>query len=280
MRLSSGSMGPKAEAAARFVRETGGTAVIGALTDARAMLAGDAGTRVLPDVEPERAAESSRSPTPFSAGPAVGTTQPIRGAARMQTRPPMKIIARHTNQAKEMSPMFKKIIWATDGSNAADLALPHAKTLAKDADGELLIVHSEEWIASGPRSGHYPVHADEDEIKAKIKGQAAEIGADGVRATLKVVETGASGAAHAIADVARDEHAERDRGGHSGPYRPRRTVARQRDAAAAAHRPMSSACRARRRPRNQRLNLRARGDAGPLQRLSPPSSPTPHLTTA
>jgi nucleotide-binding universal stress UspA family protein len=133
--------------------------------------------------------------------------------------------------------MFKKIIWATDGSNAADLSLPHATTLAKDADGELLIVHCEEWIAPGPRSGHYPVHADEDEIK----GQAADIGAD---------------------------------------YRPRRTVARQRDAAAAAHRTMSSACRARRRPRNQRLNLRARGDAGPLQRLSPPSSPTPHLTTA
>jgi carbamate kinase len=102
LHLSSGSMGPKAEAATRFVRETGGTAVIGALTDARAMLAGDAGTRVLPDVEPERAAESSPSPSPFSAGPAVGTTQPIRGAARMETRPPMKIIARHTKQAKEM----------------------------------------------------------------------------------------------------------------------------------------------------------------------------------
>jgi nucleotide-binding universal stress UspA family protein len=104
--------------------------------------------------------------------------------------------------------MFNKIIWATDGSNAADLALAQAETLAKDADGELLIVHCEEWIAPGPRSGHYPVHADEDEVKAKIKRQAADIGDDGVRATLKVVETGASGAAHAIADVARDEHAD------------------------------------------------------------------------
>ena len=104
--------------------------------------------------------------------------------------------------------MFKKIIWATDGSNAADLALPQARTLAKDADGELLIVHCEEWIAPGPRSGHYPVHADEDDVKAKIKRQAADIGADGVRATLKVVETGASGAAHAIADVARDQNAD------------------------------------------------------------------------
>ena len=104
--------------------------------------------------------------------------------------------------------MFKKIIWATDGSNAADLALPQARTLAKDADGELLILHCEEWIAPGAHSGHYPVHANEDEVKAKIKRQAAEIGADGVRATLKVVETGASGAAHAIADVARDQNAD------------------------------------------------------------------------
>jgi nucleotide-binding universal stress UspA family protein len=104
--------------------------------------------------------------------------------------------------------MFKKIIWATDGSNAADLALAHAETLAKDADGELLIVHCEEWIAPGPRSGHYPVHADEDEIKAKIKSQVDEIAADGAKASLKVVETSASGAAHAIADVARDEHAD------------------------------------------------------------------------
>jgi hypothetical protein len=94
-------MGPKAEDAARFVRETSGTAVIGALTDARAMLAGDAGKRVLPDVEPERAAESSFSPTPLSAGPAVGTAQPIRGGARMPTRPPMKIIASHTTRPKE-----------------------------------------------------------------------------------------------------------------------------------------------------------------------------------
>jgi carbamate kinase len=47
--LPSGSMGPKAEAAARFVRETGGLAAIGALEDAAVMLAGRAGTRVVPD---------------------------------------------------------------------------------------------------------------------------------------------------------------------------------------------------------------------------------------
>lgn len=42
-----GSMGPKVEAACRFVERTGGIAAIGALTDAAALLAGDRGTLVV-----------------------------------------------------------------------------------------------------------------------------------------------------------------------------------------------------------------------------------------
>jgi len=48
-----GSMGPKAEAACRFVEATGGLAAIGALEDAAAMLAGRAGTRVRPTEQGE-----------------------------------------------------------------------------------------------------------------------------------------------------------------------------------------------------------------------------------
>ena len=48
MNLPEGSMGPKAEAACRFVERTGGRAVIGALSDAVAMLEGEAGTVVIP----------------------------------------------------------------------------------------------------------------------------------------------------------------------------------------------------------------------------------------
>jgi len=43
-----GSMGPKVEAACRFVERTGGTAAIGALGDARAVIEGRAGTVVRP----------------------------------------------------------------------------------------------------------------------------------------------------------------------------------------------------------------------------------------
>lgn len=44
-----GSMGPKVEAACRFVEQTGKGAVIGRLADAMALLEGRAGTRIVPD---------------------------------------------------------------------------------------------------------------------------------------------------------------------------------------------------------------------------------------
>lgn len=49
LELASGSMGPKVEAVARFVRSTGRRAVIGSLDDLVGLVAGSAGTRVLPD---------------------------------------------------------------------------------------------------------------------------------------------------------------------------------------------------------------------------------------
>ena len=56
--------------------------------------------------------------------------------------------------------MFKKIIWATDGSDAADRALPYAKALA--AGGSLLVLHCNEFLVGRP--GGYSALADEDEI--------------------------------------------------------------------------------------------------------------------
>jgi carbamate kinase len=49
--LEAGSMGPKAEAAARFAAG-GGVAAIGSLADAQDVLAGDAGTQVTADHVP------------------------------------------------------------------------------------------------------------------------------------------------------------------------------------------------------------------------------------
>jgi carbamate kinase len=49
LQFANGSMGPKVAAACRFVEATGGTAAIGALEDAGEIVAGDAGTVVVPD---------------------------------------------------------------------------------------------------------------------------------------------------------------------------------------------------------------------------------------
>jgi carbamate kinase len=48
MRFASGSMGPKIDAAARFVERTGGRAAIGALESIEAIVEGRAGTQVVP----------------------------------------------------------------------------------------------------------------------------------------------------------------------------------------------------------------------------------------
>ena len=56
--------------------------------------------------------------------------------------------------------MFKTIVWATDGSDAADAALPYVKSLAEGEDHKLVVVHSKELLRG--RAGGYPMHADED----------------------------------------------------------------------------------------------------------------------
>jgi carbamate kinase len=47
-------MGPKVEAAVRFVKATGNRAAIGRLADIALIVAGDAGTNVVPEVPAER----------------------------------------------------------------------------------------------------------------------------------------------------------------------------------------------------------------------------------
>ena len=100
--------------------------------------------------------------------------------------------------------MFEKIIWATDGSEAADRALPYAKALA--ADGSLLVVHCNELLVG--RAGGYSAFADDDELVQKIRKQAADIRNEGVETTFKFV-TGFTGhAGDKIVDVARETGAD------------------------------------------------------------------------
>ena len=97
--------------------------------------------------------------------------------------------------------MFKTIVWATDGSDAADAALPYVKGLAEGEGHKLVVVHSKELIHG--RAGGYPMYADEDELQEKIRRQADELRSAGLDVTLRIETVGAPGAAKMIADAAR-----------------------------------------------------------------------------
>jgi nucleotide-binding universal stress UspA family protein len=102
--------------------------------------------------------------------------------------------------------MFKTIVWATDGSDAADKALPYAKSLAEGPERTLVVVHAKELMVG--RGGGSPVLADEDDLQAKIRSQVEEAREDGIDATFKLVAGGASHAAHMIADAAKEVDAD------------------------------------------------------------------------
>jgi nucleotide-binding universal stress UspA family protein len=101
--------------------------------------------------------------------------------------------------------VFKKILWATDGSQYADRALDLAKSLASQDGAPLLAFHSVEHLAGPGARGSFPKAADEDERQTKISGQVKDLTDQGVNVTLKVVQGGMTGAAHTIAEVAKEE---------------------------------------------------------------------------
>ena len=96
--------------------------------------------------------------------------------------------------------MFSTIVWATDGSQAADRAIPYVSGLAQHHRASVITLHTVEHVA-GPQAG--PVHADEEDLKSKIQDQVAALSKDGIDARMEIV--GGStlvGAAHVIADFA------------------------------------------------------------------------------
>jgi nucleotide-binding universal stress UspA family protein len=104
--------------------------------------------------------------------------------------------------------MFKTIVWATDGSESADRALPYVKDLAAEDEAKVLVVHCVEYVM-GPRSAGVTFHPDEDELQAKIARQVAELKEGGIDAEEKIVGgTTLEGPAHRIARVALEADAE------------------------------------------------------------------------
>ena len=139
--------------------------------------------------------------------------------------------------------MFRTIIWATDGSETADRAMPYAKELAGGADGRLIVVHSKELLVG--RAGGHPVLADEDEVETKIEAQVEQLRADGLDASFRLVSGSApSRGAHDLRRSGRGRSGS-DRRRNTRSHGRGRSAARERDATFAPHRTVPRAGRAR-----------------------------------
>ena len=96
--------------------------------------------------------------------------------------------------------MFRTIVWATDGSPSADRAMPVVRELASKSGSTVIVMHNVEVMVG--RAGGYPVHADEEDLRAKIDRQAKELADAGVTVKEEVVSGGTFGPAHVIAEAA------------------------------------------------------------------------------
>jgi nucleotide-binding universal stress UspA family protein len=99
--------------------------------------------------------------------------------------------------------MFTKILWATDGSAAADQALGYVKELAGASGAGVVVCHSALTIVGAGAHGAPLATIDEDETKAKLHSQVEELAGAGIDATLELVGGDTfHGAAHDIVRVA------------------------------------------------------------------------------
>ena len=104
--------------------------------------------------------------------------------------------------------MFTKVIWATDGSEHADRAMPLAVQVAETDGAELHVVHVAEKLV-GPRAANMDAFANEDEIKAKVQRQAKAIAAEsGLKISIDIVAGLGNRIGDRISEIAQDTGAD------------------------------------------------------------------------
>jgi nucleotide-binding universal stress UspA family protein len=103
--------------------------------------------------------------------------------------------------------MFKKVIWATDGSEHADRAMSLAVQMAKADGGELYVVHIIEKLMSGRASG-MDTYANEAEVRAKIEQQAETLTEQGLKTSTHAAAGMSNRVGDRIAELAQDAGAD------------------------------------------------------------------------
>ena len=98
--------------------------------------------------------------------------------------------------------VFKAIVWATDGSEMANAALPYAKALAREQGCPLVVTHSVEVFAPSRTTG-VPMYEREMELGEALVHLVTDLKGEGLDASLEIVNGVAIQPAHVISDVAR-----------------------------------------------------------------------------
>jgi nucleotide-binding universal stress UspA family protein len=120
--------------------------------------------------------------------------------------------------------MFKTVLWATDGSVAAERALPVAKSIAQTYNAKLVVTHVSMAFAvlGGPRHPVTPhtvevAQESADAIRANLERKVEDLKRDGVSVEFALLET--HSAAQTIAAFAREVGADLIVAGTSGSSR-------------------------------------------------------------
>jgi len=95
--------------------------------------------------------------------------------------------------------MYETVIWATDGSEGADIALKEALQLTELTGGRLVAAHCDQRLNG--RAMAWPALPDEEDRRIKIRRQVDELRATGVEVDL-VLRRSHHDAADVIAEIA------------------------------------------------------------------------------
>jgi nucleotide-binding universal stress UspA family protein len=101
--------------------------------------------------------------------------------------------------------MFETIVWATDGSELADRALPYVTELAHMYRSRIVTVHANELLYG--RYGSAPLLVDEPDLHTKVRRQVAELREAGFDVELEL-PSGSGDVPALIADAADSVHAD------------------------------------------------------------------------
>lgn len=102
--------------------------------------------------------------------------------------------------------MFKTVIWANDGSAAAERALPSAKGIAQISGARLIVVYVKEVGLVSAAAAVADLH--EDEAEESVRRTVDALKQEGVAAEFVTGNVVVGGIAQVIADFARDVDAD------------------------------------------------------------------------